>query len=69
MKKKWKPKVGDRVEITAIPFQGRIGVLERKRYVMFVPLWVVRCDGVDLLGRTTVNVSKHGMKQTTLVKG
>jgi len=57
---KYRPQVGDRVEVTAIPFRGRSGVLEKKRRIMFMRFWDVRCDDPDGLGRKLVTVSKSG---------
>jgi hypothetical protein len=62
MLKRYKPKVGDRVEVRAIPFRGRSGVLERKRRIMGLRMWDVRCDDTDLLGRKLVTVSKSGFR-------
>lgn len=59
-KRRYKPQVGDRVEVRAIPFRGRSGVLERKRRIMGLRMWDVRCDDIDLLGRKLVTVSKSG---------
>jgi hypothetical protein len=56
-------KVGDRVEIKAVPWRGRVGTLERRRRILGVLLvWDVRCDVPDGLGRTLVSVSSRGVR-------
>jgi hypothetical protein len=49
--------VGQRVEITAIPFKGRVGTVRGKgRLAGFMPIWEIWCDHPDALGRQLVRV-------------
>lgn len=59
-------KEGDHVEITDFPFQGRTGVVRKRRHFLFMRMWEVWCDDPDLLGRRKVLV-RH-VKETEKVK-
>jgi hypothetical protein len=62
--KKRTVQIGMRVEITAMPFKGRTGVVRGKSRLMgLTPVWEIWCDHPDLLGRQLVRVHSGGIRR------